>query len=112
MSIESLCDKTVTLQQRSESSRTQSGAAVYTWVTLTATAKARIQPASSYERTLALQEGTEISHTIYFAVDPAVVGGDRILFGSRIFAVEAKPVNFDEQGRLWRVGVNETDQRQ
>lgn len=111
MSIESLCDKTVTLQQRSES-RTQSGVAQYTWTDLTTTAKARIQPVTSYERTLALQQGHEISHVIYFAVDPGVGNGDRIVFGSRTFDVESKPIDFDEQGRVWKVTALETEQRQ
>lgn len=111
MTIASLCDKLVTPYACVET-RGAAGSAAYTWPTAGTPLRARIQPASSYDRTLALQKDTEISHVMYFASDPGVDEGDRIVFASRNFACQAKPINVDELNRLWKLEVLETGQQQ
>jgi len=111
MSIASLCDRhTVDLYTRSES-RGAAGSAAYTYA-LAATKRCFLQPASTRDRTIALQSGYEISHVAYFASDPSLRGGDEIRYGSRVLTVVGKPINAGEMGRYWRVEAMEQEQRQ
>ena len=112
MTIASLCDKLVTPYARVEARTGGAGSASYTWPTAGTPFYVRIQPASSYDRTIALQRDTEISHVMYSVSDPGVDEGDRIVFDSRNFDVQAKPIDTDEQNRLWKLEVLETGQQQ
>jgi len=111
MSIQSLCDKLVTPYARVRTDGA-AGSAAFTYPTAGAPFHVRIQPASSYERTIALQRDTEISHVMYTPADPGLNEGDRIVWDGRNFDVQAKAINFDEQDRLWKLEVLETGQQQ
>jgi hypothetical protein len=111
MSIQSLCDKLVTPYPRVRSEG-GAGSASFTYPTAGTPFRVRIQPASSYERMIALQRDTEISHIMYSPTDPNVVRETRIVYNSRNFDVQATPTNTDEQDRLWKLEVLETGQEQ
>lgn len=111
VSIRSLCDKLIDIYARVET-RGAAGSATYTYPTLTKQIRSRIQPATSSQRTIALQRDDEITHIMYFPDDPEVDDGDRIVFEGRNFDVTSKATNTDEQGRLWRIEALETGQQQ
>ncbi len=111
MTIASLCDKSVDHYAAVRTTGT-AGSAAFTWPTKTATLSCRIQPASASELDYAKKRDTEISHVLYFATDPGLDTRDKLFFGSRTFDVKAKATNTDEQNRLYKVLVQETDQRQ
>ena len=111
MSIRSLCDKSVDHYTAVRTIGT-AGSPAFTWPTKTATLKARIQPASASERDYASQLDTEISHVMYFPDDPGVNTRDKIFFGTRAFDVMFKATNTDEVDRLFKLLVQETEQRQ
>ena len=111
MTIASLCDKAVDHYTAVKATGT-AGSTAFTWPTVTATLKARIQPASASERDYARQRDTEISHVMYFPDDPGIGTRDKIVFDSRTFDVKTKATNTDEQNRLYKVLVLETEQRQ
>lgn len=111
MSIQSLCDKLVTPYARVRGEG-RAGSAAYTYPTAGAAFRARIQPSGAYERMIALQRDSEISHVMYTAADPGLNEGDRIVWDDRNFDVQAKAVNFDEQDRLWKTELLETGQQQ
>lgn len=111
MSIQSLCDKLVTPYARVES-RGAAGSAAFTYPTAGTAFRARLQPSSSYERTIALQRDSEISHVMYTPADHGLDEQDRIVWDGRNFDVQAKAINFDEQDRLWKTELLETGQEQ
>lgn len=111
MSIRSLCDKLVTPYARVET-RGTAGSASFTYPTAGTPFRARIQPATSHERAIAMQRDDEITHIMYAADDPSIDARDRLVFDSRNFDVVSKPIDTDEQGRLWRWEALETGQQQ
>ena len=96
MSIESLADKTVTIQ-RASMSVTAAGAyeevfeEPVDW-------KARIQPLTAAELTKLGREATEVGIKLY-GIPDGIQEPDRITYGSRTFRVLGVR-DIDEQGRL------------
>lgn len=111
MSIRSLMDKRVDIYARVDSTG-GAGSQAYTWPKITKTTMARLQPSPSQDIVMALQRDAQISHVIYFADDPSLNDRDQIQFDGRTFDVIGKAINFDEQARLWRAELLETEQRQ
>ena len=111
MSLTSLCDKLVDIYPKVEA-RGSAGGRTVTWPTKSASVRARIQPTSMSEQTLALQRGSSITHVLYFTADPSIGNGDEVRFGTRVFRAESDAIDFDEQGRLWKVRAEEQEQNQ
>jgi len=96
MSIDSLTDKTITVQ-RATAIVSEAGAYEEVYDTLT-TAKARIQPLTAAELVKLGREATDIGIRLY-CVPCGIQEPDRIVYGSRTFEVVGVR-DIDEQGRL------------
>ena len=99
MSIDSLCDKTITIER---SGLTVSGTGAYEetygiWKTVTA----RIQPLSATEMVKLGREATDVGIRLY-CVPCGIQEPDRIVFGTRTFEVLGVR-DIDEQDRLMTV---------
>ena len=72
------------------------------WTIVSSELEAWIQPASAAVQLLYAQRELTVSHKIYFAEDPAIVEGDRLLYGDRRFSIVGKrqPGGF---GAFWVV---------
>lgn len=94
--------RSIAIQQRS-TIRDSYGGQVQTWTTLK-TVYAAIEALSGSERLAAQSFSTDVSHRIsirYDAdfTDPRVMATYRVLYGTRIFNIEAA-LNIDEANRL------------
>ena len=96
MSIESLADKTVTIQ-RASMDLMPSGAYEETFGEPVAW-KARIQPLTASELIKLGREATEVGIKLY-GIPPMIQEPDRVIYGDRTFRVIGVR-DIDEQGRL------------
>ena len=109
MSLTSLCDKTIIIQEMTAGSADgmggTSGASWANWVT---GVKARIQPISGDEQLLYSQVQQRVTHHIYLEpiVSSDVTIENRILYGTRAFNVKLVR-DIDEQDRLITIDCEE-----
>ena len=99
MSIDSLCDKTITVE-RSGIAISDTGAYEETFG-LFKTVKARIQPLSANEMTKLGREATDVGIRLY-CIPCGIQEPDRITYGTRTFEVLGVR-DIDEQDRLMTV---------
>lgn len=76
------------------------------WQTVAAGVTAWVQDASSGLRESYRRTGMAITHSVYFAADPALEPGDRIDFGGAKLVVRGV-VNQGGLGSLWKVDCEE-----
>ena len=99
MSLDSLCDKTITVE-RSAVNTTATGAYEETFA-IWKTVKARIQPLRADELVKLGRQATDIGIRLY-CVPCGIQEPDRIVYGGRTFEVLGVR-DIDEQGRLMTV---------
>jgi hypothetical protein len=96
--------------------RGAAGSASYSWTEKRSGAKGtvacRIQPARAFDKSLAKQDGYDISHVLFFSEDPQLLYHDQVWYNGRKFLIEGIPIDVDELGRLWKVSAQEQEQRQ
>lgn len=97
----------VTLQHKS-TDRDTYGRTVESWVTI-AYLRAGIYPISGREIFTRDFAGSEITHRIHIRYDPTltVTSDMRIMFGNRVFAIDAPPINFQERNIEWQLMCKE-----
>lgn len=106
MSLASLTSiHSVTIEQRTTAKDAAAGV-TRTWSTKS-TKTCRVQPLSASKRAEFAKNEIQVSHTMYFDVDPSISNGDRIKFGSRYFEVRSNARNVDELNRLYVVYAQE-----
>lgn len=76
------------------------------WATLAEGLVAWVQPASAAALEMSGKLSQEITHTVYFAADPGLLLGDRLIFSGRKFVVAAVE-NAGEMGALWQAHCRE-----
>jgi len=86
----------VTIQQVTET-RDDMGGVTQTWSTFAASLHAEIAPLSGRELLLARQVNAETTHRIRLRYRAGITPKMRVLFGSRIFAIESV-LDTDERG--------------
>ena len=92
--------------ERAATSPDELGGREMSWGTVTEGLAAWVQPASAgaLERYGKLSE--EITHTVYFAADPGLLLGDRLIFSGRKLVVVAVK-NVAEADALWQAHCKE-----
>jgi|GEM_PF-4152491 len=111
MSLSSLCSRH-TVVHNTQSETTGTAGSLSPSQTQGNTHTCFIQPASTNDRLVSTQFETEISHVLYYDHDPGLEQGDEVIFGTRTFEVDARAINTDEAGRLWKVYALEKDRDQ
>jgi len=96
----------VTLQ-RPTVTTAASGARTQTWAAVGDTLTGWVQPTTADIREEYGSRDIDVTHAVYFATDPAVQIGDRLLIGSTYYVVRGDREQAGVAG-LWRVDCEET----
>ena len=110
MSLSSLMDKTIIIQEMTSGTADGMGGSSGTsWITWITGVKARIQPISGDERVLFAQVQERVTHHFYIlpVTGSDITQANRILYDSRTFDVKIVR-DIDEQARFLTIDAEET----
>jgi hypothetical protein len=71
-------------------------------------ARCFLQPASSSDVVLMMQQGYSITHVLFFASAPGISSGDGIKEGGKFMIARGKAVNVANVDKLWKLFAEET----
>lgn len=75
------------------------GGSTIPWVDFATKIPAAIEPLSGRELLAAQAVQNETSHKVTLRYQPGITAAMRVVFGSRVFAITAPPLNKDERNR-------------
>jgi hypothetical protein len=97
---------TVDVQRAQTMGADNMGSTRTTWITNLSAVPCWVQPASSNTIDHYGRKQIIVTHSVYFATDPAVATGYRLVFKGRNLLVQGK-ANVGEMNKLWRLDCDE-----